>query len=154
MQDIHPTIMKVAGIALPTDRVFDGLDLSPVLFAKDRTAASALSRADKGGGHACFFYYRAATWTNATEEIYAVRCGDHKVYWRTWGVAPPEGSTCSHLASSQQSVRSAERAGRRSLARLCQFDKHMIGSGPLLELTNSSARVQGKDVDSQGQDKT
>jgi arylsulfatase A len=94
MQDIHPTIMKVAGIALPTDRVFDGLDLSPVLFAKDRTAASALSRADKGGGHACFFYYRAATWTNATEEIYAVRCGDHKVYWRTWGVAPPEGSTC------------------------------------------------------------
>jgi hypothetical protein len=28
-----------------------------------------------------------------------VRCGDHKVYWRTWGVAPPEGSTCVHAGT-------------------------------------------------------
>ena len=92
--DIHPTIMAVAGLSLPTDRVFDGMDLSPVLFAHDRDADSVLSRADKATGHACYFFYRAATWANATEEIYAVRCGDHKVYWRTWGVLPPEGSTC------------------------------------------------------------
>jgi hypothetical protein len=92
--DIHPTIMAVAGLNLPSDRAFDGMDLSPVLFATDRDADSALSRADKAAGHSCYFFYRAATWTNATEEIYAVRCGDHKVYWRTWGVAPPAGSTC------------------------------------------------------------
>ena len=81
--------MAVAGINLPTDRVFDGMDLN-VLFAQTvtQTAPSAVPTKQQV---LLLFFYRAATWTNATEEIYAVRCGDHKVYWRTWGVSPPEG---------------------------------------------------------------
>ena len=30
--DIHPTLLSLAGVPLPQDRVMDGMDLSPVLF--------------------------------------------------------------------------------------------------------------------------
>ena len=30
--DYLPTFMSIAGLAMPTDRAFDGVDLTPVLF--------------------------------------------------------------------------------------------------------------------------
>eukprot|EP01052_Picozoa_sp_SAG31_P000778 SAG31_NODE_22_length_33849_cov_13.713096_26_plen_268_part_00 len=97
--DIHPTILAVAGIPLPLDRVFDGIDISAVLFNKNRPSDNGVTRADRDAGHACYFMYRAAAFVNASEELYAVRCGDHKVYWRTWGVAPPSQSTCGRAGT-------------------------------------------------------
>ena len=91
--DIHPTLLTLAGVPLPTDRPIDGLDLSPVLF-RDRSLEIAADRLDKDEGHPCYFMYRAAAASNASEELYGVRCADHKAYWKTWGVAPPEGSSC------------------------------------------------------------
>ena len=30
--DIHPTLLALANVSLPHDRVFDGIDLTPILF--------------------------------------------------------------------------------------------------------------------------
>ena len=30
--DLFPTIMKVTNISMPTDRIFDGVDMSAILF--------------------------------------------------------------------------------------------------------------------------
>ena len=39
--DIVPTVLQLAGVALPTDRVFDGKDLGHIIFAKDPSAFPA-----------------------------------------------------------------------------------------------------------------
>jgi hypothetical protein len=52
-----------------------------VLFAKDRAADNGLTRADKGQGHACYFFYRAATWTNTTEIYGAPSPPQLFVFW-------------------------------------------------------------------------
>ena len=77
--DVHPTLLGLAGVPPPSDgRAIDGRDLMPLL------------RADAGAtGHACYFMYRAAAAVNATGELFAVRCGEHKAYYATMGVAPP-----------------------------------------------------------------
>ena len=77
--DIHPTLLGLANVALPTDRVIDGIDLMPILTAKSDAK-----------GHDCFFVYRAAAAVNASGELFGVRCGDHKAYYATNGVAPPK----------------------------------------------------------------
>lgn len=62
--DILPTFLSLAGGALPTDRILDGFDLSPVL---------------KGEGHSprdTVFYYRGT-------ELYAVRKGRFKAHFTT-----------------------------------------------------------------------
>ena len=57
---------------LPTDRVIDGVDWSPILF---NTTGPR--------GHVCLFYYHNAVASNASEELYAARCERYKVYWAT-----------------------------------------------------------------------
>jgi arylsulfatase A len=79
--DIHPTLLGLAGVPLPTDRIIDGIDLSSILFGR---------RDGRDAGHACYFMYRAAAAVNASGELFAVRCGDVKAYFATWGVAPPK----------------------------------------------------------------
>jgi hypothetical protein len=46
--DIHPTILALANVSLPTDRIIDGIDLAPVLFNKKRPVNTQTSGA--GGG--------------------------------------------------------------------------------------------------------
>lgn len=39
--DIVPTVLSLAGVPLPADRAFDGLDLAPVIFAADPAGVPA-----------------------------------------------------------------------------------------------------------------
>ena len=39
--DFVPTILELAGVTLPVDRVFDGKDLGPIIFSKDPSVAPA-----------------------------------------------------------------------------------------------------------------
>jgi arylsulfatase A-like enzyme len=62
--DLLPTFCKLAGITLPDDRIYDGFDISPVLF---------------GTGHSpreVVFYYRDT-------EVFAVRKGVFKAHFIT-----------------------------------------------------------------------
>eukprot|EP01047_Picozoa_sp_COSAG01_P102621 COSAG01_NODE_32185_length_585_cov_0.767490_1_plen_70_part_10 len=40
--DIFPTVLKLAGVPLPPNRVFDGVDMGPILFAPDPDAADSV----------------------------------------------------------------------------------------------------------------
>ena len=62
--DVYTTILTLAGAKVPTDRVVDGLDLSPVLFGTGP------------GPRNTMFYYRGA-------KIYAVRKGQYKAHFFT-----------------------------------------------------------------------
>lgn len=64
--DIYTTFSKMAGVAIPNDRVVDGIDLGPVLFE------------DKAGARKEVFYYRG-------DELYAVRLGSYKAHFVTEG---------------------------------------------------------------------
>eukprot|EP00051_Salpingoeca_urceolata_P005718 m.76364 g.76364 ORF g.76364 m.76364 type:complete len:685 (+) comp14509_c0_seq1:50-2104(+) len=75
--DIYPTMMKLAGVPLPADRIIDGVDMSPILFADDQPKISDGTL----GGHECYFFYDQSAAINAAGELYGVRCGDNKAYW-------------------------------------------------------------------------
>jgi arylsulfatase A len=62
--DMLPTILKLAGAAVPTDRVIDGVDLGPALFGTGRSPRNVM------------FYYRGA-------KLYAIRKGPYKAHFFT-----------------------------------------------------------------------
>lgn len=62
--DLLPTALALAGVRLPSDRVIDGLDMSPLLF--EQTALPARP----------FFYYRG-------DKLAAVRLGEWKAHFFT-----------------------------------------------------------------------
>ncbi len=62
--DIYTTILTLAGAKVPTDRVVDGLDLSPALFGTGPSPRKNM------------FYYRGA-------KLYAARKGPYKVHFIT-----------------------------------------------------------------------
>ncbi|MHC4433324.1 MAG: sulfatase/phosphatase domain-containing protein, partial [Planctomycetota bacterium] len=62
--DVYTTILTLAGAEVPSDRVVDGLDLSPVLFGTGPSPRKTM------------FYYRGA-------KIYAVRKGQYKAHFFT-----------------------------------------------------------------------
>jgi arylsulfatase A-like enzyme len=62
--DVLPTLAALAGASLPTDRVLDGYDLTPVL----RGTGASPRRA--------YFYYRGST-------LQAVRSGPYKAHFLT-----------------------------------------------------------------------
>jgi arylsulfatase A len=71
--DIFPTVLSLAGGELPTDRVFDGKDLTDVLLTG---AASP---------HACVFHWYDSAMTKDGEGLSAVRCGEMKAHFYTQG---------------------------------------------------------------------
>ncbi|AHM63005.1 sulfatase [Flammeovirgaceae bacterium 311] len=60
--DLLPTISNLAGVSLPDDRVYDGIDLSPVLMDEDSNPRNEL------------IYYHGT-------KIFAARKGDFKLYF-------------------------------------------------------------------------
>ena len=68
--DLFTTFSKLAGIAVPEDRIMDGVDLSPVLFESKESPRKTV------------FYYRE-------REIFAVRQGAYKAHFITQGAYGP-----------------------------------------------------------------
>lgn len=65
--DILPTMSALAGVALPSDRIYDGRDMSNVLF-------------DQGPSkHEVLFFYGGATPVDQGPS--AARMGAYKAYW-------------------------------------------------------------------------
>lgn len=75
--DLFTTFSKMAGVAIPKDRVIDGVDLSNTLL--DRAPSSRKS----------ILYYRE-------NELYAVRSGDYKAHFITKGVYGQFGGREEH----------------------------------------------------------
>ena len=80
--DIFATIMAIAGVAPPTDRVIDGMDLTPLLMDPSHKAS---------GGHDCIFHYHSpqsnegntSTSPFSPSGVAAVRCGKYKAHFFT-----------------------------------------------------------------------
>jgi arylsulfatase A len=67
--DLMPTFCKLSGAKLPTDRIYDGYDISPVLYGAAESPRDVV------------FYYRG-------KQVYAVRKGEFKAHFITqlcWG---------------------------------------------------------------------
>ena len=62
--DLFPTLCSLAGIGVPSDRVYDGFDLSPVLTGDAKDVRNEM------------FYYRGT-------EVFAVRLGAYKAHFIT-----------------------------------------------------------------------
>ena len=62
--DLLPTFCKLSGTELPGDRVYDGYDISPLLFGTGKSPRDVV------------FYYRGA-------QVYAIRKGDYKAHFIT-----------------------------------------------------------------------
>jgi len=63
--DLFPTIMKITGTPMPTDRPYDGVDMSPILFDNGKSQRNVM------------FYYNG-------NELYAARKGPFKAHFITW----------------------------------------------------------------------
>lgn len=64
--DLFTTFSAMAGVALPDDRIIDGVDLGPTLFG------------DRKSNRESLLYYRG-------DEVYAARLGDFKAHYITQG---------------------------------------------------------------------
>lgn len=62
--DLFNTCLKLAAVALPDNRMMDGVDLSPILFGNGKSLRDVM------------FYYR-------NDEVFAVRKGDFKAHFST-----------------------------------------------------------------------
>ena len=62
--DLLPTFCKLSGTELPNDRVYDGYDISPLLFGTGKSPRDIV------------YYYRG-------EQVYAIRKGDYKAHFIT-----------------------------------------------------------------------
>jgi len=62
--DLYNTCLGLAGVPVPTDRVIDGVDMSPILFGTGPSKRNVM------------FYYRG-------DELFAVRKGTYKAHMRT-----------------------------------------------------------------------
>ena len=71
--DVFPTVARLAGAALPPDRMFDGVDLSPVLFDAHPTAHSVLYHPNSGA-------------YGPPGEIGALRYGRYKAVYYSGGI--------------------------------------------------------------------
>jgi len=68
--DLYTTFSRLAGVAVPDDRIVDGMDLSPALFEGQDSPRQEM------------FYYRES-------RLYAVRVGDYKAHFITQGGYDP-----------------------------------------------------------------
>jgi uncharacterized sulfatase len=94
--DLFPTFVKLAGLEMPNDRVYDGEDLTPVLLR------------NTPGREPLFFYYRnsAGGPYDREEKLYAVRKGRWKLHLEVTntGPPPPGETTLPLLFDVQQDI--------------------------------------------------
>jgi len=62
--DLLPTFCKLSGTELPDDRVYDGFDISPLMFGTGKSERDVV------------FYYRGT-------QVYAIRKGEYKAHFIT-----------------------------------------------------------------------
>jgi len=75
--DLLPTIAGFAGCSLPQDRVYDGIDIAPILSG-DKTAK----------GHDTFYYYNGLTLEAVRQgpwKLHLPRQKESHVYWHVAG---------------------------------------------------------------------
>lgn len=77
--DIYPTLASLSGSSLPSDRSYDGVDLSPVLLHGAPSVRDALFIPDVSG--------------HTRGNLTAARYGNYSVYWQT------NVSRCDHCQS-------------------------------------------------------
>ena len=75
--DLLPTFSALAGVALPTDRILDGVDLGPVLRERAESPRETM------------FFYRGT-------DLHAVRSGPWKAHYVTWGAYGQYGEREEH----------------------------------------------------------
>ena len=75
--DLLPTFSALAGVALPTDRILDGVDLGPVLREGAESPRENM------------FFYRGT-------DLHAVRSGPWKAHYVTWGAYGQYGEREEH----------------------------------------------------------
>ncbi|XP_041265071.1 arylsulfatase G isoform X1 [Onychostruthus taczanowskii] len=78
--DIFPTLVALAGAALPPNRHFDGLDVSPVLFGWSDVGHKVLLHPNSGAA-------------GKVGEIEALRLAQYKAFYTTGGAMACDGST-------------------------------------------------------------
>jgi len=83
--DYFATVTSILGIERPSDRVYDGSDLSPLIFNRNRRV--------KNTPHAKMFFY-GLSW-----RMHAVRVGDYKAHYLTmrWNHFPANERLCSNV---------------------------------------------------------
>ncbi|XP_066188477.1 arylsulfatase G [Sylvia atricapilla] len=78
--DIFPTLVALAGAALPPNRRFDGLDVSPVLFGRSDVGHEVLLHPNSGAA-------------GKVGEIEVLRLAQYKAFYTTGGATACDGST-------------------------------------------------------------
>jgi len=102
--DVFPTVAALAGLALPNDRYYDGIDLAPVLFDGSTQ------------GHTTLFHPNNGEGTNGAIET--IRVGDYKAK-----VGP------INLVSAQVFVSLQTHYKARVLVNLLDLVLHWFGAG-------------------------
>ena len=72
--DVFPTLLSIAGVQQPTDRIYDSQDMSPFLFSKD----------GKAEGVRDHFFYLSKDVKDASG-LHAMRYKEWKVHWKVTG---------------------------------------------------------------------
>lgn len=84
--DIYPTVMALAGVALDSDRDYDGKDLSGLLLKGEESP------------HDCIFHWKGSTGLKCPDGgttcpgLWAVRCGEYKLHYVTSSWFGPGGA--------------------------------------------------------------
>lgn len=83
--DYFATITSLLGIEMPSDRVYDGSDLSPLIFNRNQRVENT--------PHAKMFFY-GLSW-----RLHAIRVGDYKAHYFTmrWSHFPANDRLCSNV---------------------------------------------------------
>jgi len=77
--DLLPTMAKIAGINLPSDRVYDGIDMSPMIFSDRKVPASPNSTAITASR--ALFHPRGSGGMGDTKDVPAMRLGNFKAFF-------------------------------------------------------------------------
>lgn len=75
--DFFPTFLSFAGLELPSDRVYDGVNLEKLLLSsKDFSSAVGGGDSPDLDPHECIYLWRE-------KDLYAIRCGQYKAHFIT-----------------------------------------------------------------------